>query len=57
MGESAVIECKKLVRAIPELSMQEGFELAQGWSRRMFQAEEAAEGMAAFREKREPKFG
>lgn len=51
-GPTAVIECKKLVRALPDLSMKEGFELTQGWSRRMFQAPEAAEGMAAFREKR-----
>ncbi len=51
-GPTAVVECKKLVREIPKLSMEEGFELAQPWSRRMFQAEEAKEGMAAFREKR-----
>jgi methylglutaconyl-CoA hydratase len=51
-----VVECKKLVRAVPELSMQEGFELAQAWSRRMFQTAEAAEGMAAFREKRKPRW-
>lgn len=53
-GPTAVVECKKLVRAVPELSLREGFELTQAWSRRMFQAEEAAEGMAAFREKRKP---
>jgi methylglutaconyl-CoA hydratase len=51
-GPTAVVECKKLVRAVPTLSMEEGFELTQPWSRRMFQAEEAKEGMAAFREKR-----
>ena len=55
-GPTAVVECKKLVRAVPELSMQEGFELAQAWSRRMFQTAEAAEGMAAFREKRKPRW-
>ncbi len=53
-GPNAVVECKKLVRAVPDLSLAEGFELTQGWSRRMFQSEEAAEGMAAFREKRKP---
>ena len=53
-GPKAVAECKKLVRAVPERSLQEGFEMTQGWSRRMFQSEEAAEGMAAFREKRKP---
>ncbi len=53
-GPNAVVECKKLVRAVPDISLAEGFELTQGWSRRMFQGEEAAEGMAAFREKRKP---
>lgn len=53
-GPTAVVECKKLVRAVPDVSLAEGFELTQGWSRRMFQGEEAAEGMAAFREKRKP---
>jgi methylglutaconyl-CoA hydratase len=52
-GPIAVVECKKLVRAIPDLSMEEGFELTAGWSRRMFLSEEGAEGMAAFREKRD----
>ena len=53
-GPNAVVECKKLVRAVPDISLAEGFELTQGWSRRMFQSDEAAEGMAAFREKRKP---
>ena len=53
-GPTAVTECKKLVRKIPHLSMQEGFEIAQPWSGGMFQADEAAEGMKAFREKRKP---
>ncbi|MEM6707059.1 MAG: enoyl-CoA hydratase-related protein, partial [Acidobacteriota bacterium] len=53
-GPNAVVECKKLVRQVAELPMQEGFEATQDWSRRMFQTEEAAEGMAAFREKRKP---
>lgn len=53
-GPNAVVECKKLVRKVAELPMQEGFEVTQEWSRRMFQTEEAAEGMAAFREKRKP---
>ena len=50
----AVAECKKLVRAIPSGSLQEEFEMTQEWSRRMFQSDEAAEGMLAFREKRKP---
>lgn len=53
-GPIALAECKKLVRQVPELDLQAGFELTAGWSRRMFLSEEAAEGMAAFREKRRP---
>ncbi len=53
-GPNAVAEAKKLVRQVPHVSMAEGFELTQKWSRDMFQTEEAAEGMAAFREKRPP---
>jgi methylglutaconyl-CoA hydratase len=55
-GPIAVAECKKLVRAVPELSLKEGFELTQGWSRRMFLSEEGQEGMAAFREKRKARW-
>lgn len=51
-GPIAVVECKKLVRRVLEVDMAEGFDLTAGWSRRMFQSEEAAEGMSAFREKR-----
>lgn len=53
-GPVAVAECKKLVREVPKRSLEEGFELTQSWSRRMFQSAEAVEGMAAFREKRKP---
>lgn len=53
-GPIAVQECKKLVRRVPELSMEEGFRETAEWSARMFRSEEAAEGMAAFREKRKP---
>ena len=53
-GPIAVQECKKLVRRIPQLSMEEGFAATGEWSRRMFLSEEGAEGMAAFREKRKP---
>lgn len=52
-GPNAVPECKKLVRRIPTLSIKDGFEVATEWSSRMFASEEAAEGMAAFREKRD----
>lgn len=51
-GPIAVVECKKLVRRVAELSIKEGFAVTAEWSGRMFRSEEAAEGMAAFREKR-----
>lgn len=53
-GPIAVTECKKLVRRVPQLSMEEGFAEMAVWSRRMFGSPEAAEGMASFREKRKP---
>ena len=53
-GPNALAECKKLVREIPNLSLEDGFERASEWSARMFRTEEAQEGMAAFREKRKP---
>lgn len=51
-GPIAVIECKKLVRRVPELSREDGFKETAAWSARMFASAEGAEGMAAFREKR-----
>ncbi|MDP6377371.1 MAG: enoyl-CoA hydratase-related protein [Pseudomonadales bacterium] len=53
-GPIAVVECKKLVRRVPQLSIEQGFKETAEWSGRMFRSEEAAEGMAAFREKRKP---
>ena len=53
-GPIAVAECKKLVRRIPQLPRDEAFTVASEWSARMFRSPEAAEGMAAFREKRKP---
>ena len=52
-GPIAVVECKKLVREVSQLSREDGFALTGEWSGRMFRSEEAAEGMAAFREKRQ----
>ena len=52
-GPNAVPECKMLVRRIAELPTKEGFAVAEPWSKRMFASPEAAEGMAAFREKRD----
>jgi len=51
-GPIAVVECKKLVRRVSELSREEGFKETAPWSARLFAAAEGAEGMAAFREKR-----
>ena len=51
-GPTAVVECKKLVRNVPQWNREEGFERTAEWSGRMFRAEEGREGMLAFREKR-----
>ena len=53
-GPNAVNECKQLVRKIEKLSVQEGFKKAGPWSQKMFSSDEGAEGMAAFRDKRDP---
>lgn len=55
-GPNAIRECKKLVKRVSELSVKEGLEITPEWSRQLFQSEEAAEGIAAFREKRQPKW-
>jgi methylglutaconyl-CoA hydratase len=55
-GPNAVVECKKLVRLVPTLSVEEGFAQTKEWSKRMFQTDEAAEGMKAFAEKRPPRW-
>ena len=52
-GPNAVVECKKLVRSVPTWDRAEGFEKTAEWSGRMFRSAEGAEGMAAFREKRD----
>lgn len=53
-GPNAVIECKQLVRKIERLSVQDGFIEAGPWSQRIFSSDEGSEGMAAFRDKRQP---
>ena len=53
-GPIAVQECKKLVRRVRELNIRDGFNETGEWSKRLFQSQEGAEGMSAFREKRKP---
>ena len=53
-GPTAITECKQLVRKIEKLSIQDGFKEAGPWSQKMFSSDEGAEGMAAFRNKRQP---
>jgi methylglutaconyl-CoA hydratase len=53
-GPLALAECKKLVRRVPQLTRDQAFEETAAWSLRMFLSDEAREGMAAFREKRQP---
>jgi methylglutaconyl-CoA hydratase len=51
-GPNALVECKKLVRRVQQLSIEDGFKETAEWSVRMFKSDEGAEGIAAFREKR-----
>jgi methylglutaconyl-CoA hydratase len=53
-GPNAVVECKKLVRRVQELSIEQGFKETSEWSARLFKSEEGTEGITAFREKRKP---
>jgi methylglutaconyl-CoA hydratase len=55
-GPNAIREAKKLVRTVAKLDQDEGFAYAEGIIGDLFQSEEAAEGMAAFAEKRQPKW-
>jgi methylglutaconyl-CoA hydratase len=55
-GPEALKGCKELVRRVPTWSIEQGFAETAPWSVRHFKSEEAAEGMAAFREKRKPKW-
>ena len=51
-GPNAVRECKRLVREVPKWNRDEGLVKTQQWSTEIFNSDEAAEGMAAFIEKR-----
>jgi methylglutaconyl-CoA hydratase len=52
----ALAATKELLRAIPGLSCEEGFALAGEVSRRFFGSQEIAEGIAALKEKRPPRW-
>jgi methylglutaconyl-CoA hydratase len=53
-GPVAVAEAKRLVRAVARLSMDEAFSYAEAKIAELFASAEAAEGMAAFAQKRKP---
>lgn len=52
----ALSGCKRLVRGVPDSDLDRAFELTSRWSAEYFASEEAREGMAAFREKRPPRW-
>ena len=52
----ALTGCKRLVREVPGMALDPAFELTSKWSAEYFVSDEAREGMAAFREKRPPRW-
>ncbi|MCP3960615.1 MAG: enoyl-CoA hydratase [bacterium] len=55
-GPIAVAEAKRLIREIPSLPENEAFHRAAAWLAELVGSEEAREGVAAFVEKRPPKW-
>ncbi len=55
-GPEAVAEAKRLIRTVSRLPMDEAFAYAEERIAKLFASTEAAEGMAAFVEKRPPKW-
>jgi methylglutaconyl-CoA hydratase len=53
-GPLALARTKELLRTVPTLSLEEGFEWTSSLSSELFSSEEAAEGMAAFLARRPP---
>ena len=52
----ALAGCKRLLREVPSMGLDPAFELTATWSATYFASEEAREGMAAFAEKRAPRW-
>jgi methylglutaconyl-CoA hydratase len=55
-GPIAVAEAKRLVRTVARLPMDEAFTYAEAKIAELFASDEAAEGMAAFAQKRKPRW-
>jgi methylglutaconyl-CoA hydratase len=55
-GPNALAACKRLVRLVPAMAMDEAFAMTAELSARLFASDEALEGMTAFAEKRQPKW-
>lgn len=53
-GPNALGACKRLVRDVPDMSLDDGFDWASKFSAELFASEEAREGFASFAEKRKP---
>ncbi len=52
----ALAGCKRLVREVPGMDLEAALELTARWSAEFFASDEAREGMAAFAEKRAPRW-
>jgi enoyl-CoA hydratase/carnithine racemase len=50
----AVAETKRMLRAVPEMALDDAFPVMQALSEELFNGPDGAEGMAAFAEKRRP---